>query len=717
MLKHLQLICVFLILFLITVSQSLGSEVDQNSNWPYEISTLKGVITIYQPQPEKLDGHTLSARSAVSVEIDKSSEPVFGVVWFQAELEIDRDERTASINKIKITRLNFPNQDTDKAKKITYIVELEMAKLNLQISMDSLLATLETAEKQLVNTQRINTDPPTIIFEKEPAVLISLDGEPRMTSIEDPNLMRVINTPFTIILMQKEMTYYLFAETDTWYKAKDIKGKWEVAASVPKEVAAQAPEPENEDESPDGEDALEPGPVPKIIVVTEPTELISCTGDPEFTPIPGTDLLYISNTDSDVLLDAAVQKYYVLLAGRWFYSTSTDGPWKYIAGDKLPADFSKIPEESEMGTVLYAVPGTMIAKEAVMDTIVPQTAVIDRETASLTVEHDGNDPIFEEISGTEMTYAVNTATPVIHVKKKHYACDNAVWFVSNKATGPWEVATFVPGEIYTIPPDCPIYHVTFVRIYEVTNDEVIMGYTSGYTHTYVYNTTIVYGSGYYYPGYCGYYCYPYHSSWGYHVRYNSWSGWRFGYSYCAGPYRFTIGLGGWYRGGWWGPGRYRGYRRGYRHGYRRGAAAGYRAGYRHGNRNSSPNNIYKSQRNKTRMKSSSPSVRNKATAARKSNRPNNVFADKNGNVHRKTQQGWEKKTSAGWKTDLSSKTERKKPSNKSSVDRNKPRQQLDRSYKSRERGNKQSRNFNNSRSGGSRSRSGGSRSGGGGGRR
>ncbi len=733
MLKRYGWIILFTIGLLFGTSQGWCKEDDSTGNWPYEISTLKGVITIYQPQPEKLDGHTLSARSAVSVEIDKSSEPVFGVVWFQAELETDRDERTASINNIKIARLNFPNQDTDKAKKFTYIVELEMANLNLQISMDNLLATLDTAEKQQVNTQRINTDPPNIIFEKQPAVLISLDGEPKMKLVENSDLMRVMNTPFTIIFMQKEKTYYLFADMNAWYKTREIKGKWEIATAVPSGVVKLAPESEDEDNDPDGEDTFEPGPDPKIIVVTQPTELISCTGDPEFTPISGTDLLYISNTDSDVLMDIANQHYYVLLAGRWFSSISTDGPWKYVAGDKLPADFSKIPEESEMSSVLYAVPGTEVAKEAVIDTLIPQTAVIDRKTAALTIEYGGDDPKFEEIAGTTMTYAVNTATPVIHVKNGYYACDNAVWFVSINATGPWEAAAYVPDEIYTIPPESPVYHVTFVLLYQVTDDEIVMGYTSGYTHTYVYNTTIVYGSGYHYYGYCYpyYYCYPYHSTWGYHVRYHHWYGWRGGFSYCSGPFRFTIGYGRWYRGGWWGPGRYRGYRRGYRHGYRKGTSAGYRAGYRQGKRNAAQRNIYKSQGNKARVKFASSSPENKVKAAGKSNRPNNVYADKNGNVHRKTQQGWEKKTSDGWKTEFDPKQMGEKPSNKnavkknqanlkfgqnpskkSAVTRNKSRQQLDKSYKSRERGNKQSRNFNKSRSGGNRSRSGG-----GGGRR
>ena len=190
----------------------------------------------------------------------------------------------------------------------------------------------------------------------------------------------------------------------------------------------------------------------------------------------------MSNTDSDVLLHIKSQQHYVLLAGRWYVSAKMEGPWQYVPGEKLPSDFANIPEDAEMGTVLYAVPGTDVAKEAVLDAQIPQTAAVDRKKAKLMVEYDG-DPKFENIKGTKMKYATNTGTPVIEVNKEYYACDQAVWFLADKTTGPWQVATSIPNEIYSIPPDSPVYHVTFVRIYYVTEDVVYVGYTPGYTNT------------------------------------------------------------------------------------------------------------------------------------------------------------------------------------------------------------------------------------------
>ena len=100
-----------------------------------------------------------------------------------------------------------------------------------------------------------------------------------------------------------------------------------------------------------------------------------------------------------------------------------------------------------------------------------------------------------------MARAVNTSFDVLRVQDRYYLCYEAVWFEGDRPTGPWVVADRIPKAIYTIPPDSPAYPVTFVKIYEADDDRVLVGYTSGYHSTYVVGTTVVYGSGYYWPPY------------------------------------------------------------------------------------------------------------------------------------------------------------------------------------------------------------------------
>ncbi len=650
MLHRLKLQITVLFCIILLCGISVQAQDDVVDEWPREIETSQALIIIYQPQPESLDGNIFKGRAAVSLEFKNGDEPMFGAVWFEAKLDSDPEERLANLEELKITDVRIPLEDEKDLARFRQVVEDEVPKWDLPIALDRLLASLETVATQSEMAEKIKHEPPQIIFMPEPAILVTIDGEPRLVSEKESSLMRVVNTPFTILLVAEKKTYYLNADQKTWYMAGDIKGEWRVAEKVPTAVAARAPKPDpaNEAENADSDDNLESGPPPKIVVATVPTELISSTGKPEYTPIKDTGLLYLSNSDSDVFLAIESQEIYILLAGRWFSSKSLNGPWHYVPSLELPADFAAIPEDSELATVLYAVPGTEAAREAALEAQISHTAKVDRKNATLEVEYDG-EPRFETVTGTQMIYATNTATPVIYVKRKYYACDEAVWFVSETPTGSWRVAESIPQEIYTIPPDNPLYNVTFVRIYSSTPEEVYVGYTPGYAHTYVYRNTVVYGTGYNYPYWYDSWYFPRPITYGYHVRYSSWGGWGFGFSYCSGPYSFYFGH-GCYNGGWWGPYRYRGYRQSYWNAYRRGSYYGHKSGklarHRPGYRRPRPD-LYRSQKNRNRVvRPAAIPARGKARTAKR--RANNVFTDHQGNIHRKNGNRWEKRTRKGW---------------------------------------------------------------------
>ena len=175
MMQRIKLVVTFLWAVLLAAAPA-WAQTDSPGTWPREIEIPQGVVVMYQPQPERLEGNLLEARTAVGVELKGSSEPVFGAVWFEAHLDTDRAERTATITDVSVTRIRFPTEDKEKAQKLRALLEKEIPKWQLPISMDRLLTTLELAEKRSEAAQRINTDPPRILFVPEPAVLVSLDG-------------------------------------------------------------------------------------------------------------------------------------------------------------------------------------------------------------------------------------------------------------------------------------------------------------------------------------------------------------------------------------------------------------------------------------------------------------------------------------------------------------------------------------------------------------
>ncbi len=555
------------------------------SDWPCQIEGPQGMITMYQPQIDTYKENSMSARAALSVTPTGATEPVFGAVWLDCRVVTDGPSKTVRLMDVKVSAIKFPEGKSEETGAITSALEEKMPALGITFPLDEVRDNLNASQKEKETAGQIEVTPPRIIVKDHPAVLVLLDGEPVFIDAEGTSLRRVANTPFFLVQEAGSGDLYLKGG-ETWYRAREIAGPWNVTENPPREAVDLAAKSETETQA--GEEtapAAAPGTgkIPEIVVSTVPAELVATDGPVQFSPIKGTGLLYASNTPSKLFLSIASQDYYILVSGRWYDARTLNGPWTYVSSDRLPADFASIPPGSERDDVLASVAGTVPAKEAVLAAQIPQTAAVERSQATSQVQYDG-EPQFEPIENTEMGYAVNASTAVIRVGGRFYDCDRGVWFVGPTPGGPWAVCDAVPPVIYTIPPRYPVYYTRYVRVYSYTPDVVYVGYTPGYTGSYVYGGSVVYGTGYYYrPWYRRYY-YPRPWTWGFGMSYNPWTGWSLGFS--TGWWRphgwFAYNNWGRVREGWWGP-------VGYRPMYRAYAGPAYREGYRPVYRPMAPN--------------------------------------------------------------------------------------------------------------------------------
>lgn len=641
--------------------------------WPRKVEKENIQIAIYQPQINSLDGDLLNARAAISVK-HPGEKLVFGAMWFTSRLVTDFDTRLVSLTEFDVESLKFPDADRQQESDMIKILDEEIREMNLTMSLDRLLTSMQVAEESSRLSENLDNAPPKIIFEDEAAVLVLIDGDPILEDIEDTKIQYVVNTPYFILYNKADGFFYLKGG-DWWYRSGRVENTWRKIDNPPRSVTQIVPTDDSYQTDIDSIARTLDYP-PKVILSKVPAELIITDGEPDFAALEGTDLLYVRNTESEVLMDINTQEYFVLIAGRWYKSGSLDSEgWAFVNPDEIPESFAAIGSDSEMGSVRSSVPGTREAREALLENEIPQTAEIDRKNAQIKVAYDGN-PQFESIKGTKMSYAVNTDKPVLFVDNRYYAVDNAVWFVSDRATGPWEVCVSVPDDVQSIPPEYPVYNVKYVYVYDYTPDIVYVGYTPGYIYSYPYRGTIVYGTGYHYrPWYRTYY-YPRPFTYGFGVHYNPYTGWGFalgvsygwiGYSYYRRPYYYTS---------WWGPAGYcYGYRHGYYHGYSRtyyrgyyygysygvyaSSRSGYRAGYRDGYHHASSHNIYKSRstgviHTGTRATSYGSRAANAGTRSSyskpaASNRKNNVYTDRKGNVYRQRGDSWQTRQDGSWK--------------------------------------------------------------------
>jgi hypothetical protein len=503
------LVAVVLAFFLVTASFA------QDVGWPREKSNAGGTIIYYQPQlDEWKDYRQIEMRMAVSIRA-KTGQPTIGVVHLRARTDANLDTRNVVLSQLEITSTNFPSLDQAGAAAMDQLVKTFLSpNVNLNISLDRLLAEVEEKKQDSTPAASVKNDPPTIFVSYDAnAILLLIDGELVRAPIEKTNLEFVVNTNWDLFFDKPSSKYYLL-NGKTWLAAASLEGPWSSTTKLPADLSKIPDQPNWADVK----KAIPPpatagGPVPKVFYSSGPAEIITFKGKPAYTKIPNTELSYATNTESNVFLQSGENQYYFLVAGRWFRAKSLEGPWTFATAD-LPADFAQIPPDSVASRVLVSVPGTDEANDAVLLAQIPNTVIVDRAKAEAAVQvsYDG-EPQFKPIESTTLSYASNTQDKVIKVGDLYYLCFQAVWFMSTTPTGPWKTADSVPKEIYTIPPSSTVYNVTYVTQTTTPSGETESSSTAGYLGMFIIGVavgaTLAYGSGYYYPPYYYYGPYPY----------------------------------------------------------------------------------------------------------------------------------------------------------------------------------------------------------------
>jgi hypothetical protein len=197
-----------------------------------------------------------------------------------------------------------------------------------------------------------------------------------------------------------------------------------------------------------------------------------------------------------------------------------------------------------------------------------------------------------------------------------------------------------------------------------------------------------------------------------HVGYNPWTGWNVGVSWSNGFFSMGVSWGGGYRGGYY-PGRCCGgyYGGGYHGGYHGGNTVINTGDINIGNnvnvgnrtkvknnfeRNNNINldrsrsNIYNRDGNNKRNADRATMQRDLKQARPATNRQNNVFADKDGNIARRNNDSWETRDNGQWKQDRSvpsrSPGQTRDRGSSAAQNRNVDRSSLNRANQSRRRG-------------------------------
>ena len=512
-----------------------------DGGWPRAYTTGSGAaLIIYQPQVASwTDQKEIVMYLAVSYRGKAAKQAALGTIKAESTTSVAKDERLVSFTAFTITDTNFPTLQRDELRTVVGEITATVSLDERVIALERVLAGIDASTIIPKNVEGVKADPPTIFYSPTPAVLVNIDGEPIWSPIPQNDLRSAVNTNWDLFEHGPTKTFYLRNER-TWLKASDVKGPWTAAGPLP-DSFRKLPDDENwKDVKATLSSGNSSASRPQVFVSTVPAELILLRGQPSYVAVQGaTDLLWVSNTESDVFRMGRTGPVYFLIAGRWFSAPDFTGPWTF-ATPTLPGAFKQIPLEHERSRVLASVPGTTQAAEAILLAQVPQTASVSKTVQAPEVDYQGA-PEFSPIETTTVQRAVNTDKDILKVGDLYYMCFQGVWFMSRSATGPWSVTGEVPKEIYEIPVSSPSHAVTYVTVEDSSDDAIVFATAAAYTGVMIAWGCAVWGTGYYYPPYIGYggfypYYRPYYPTYGFGASYNPWTGAYTRGAVAYGPY-------------------------------------------------------------------------------------------------------------------------------------------------------------------------------------
>src|ERR1700753_3832278 len=182
-------------------SQEAAPQQQQQQDWPRSFTTDDGtVVKIYEPQPESFSDNVLKSRWAISVLQNGKTDPVFGTFWSVANVETDRDNRRVVIQSVKVPNVKFPGQSDDNfTSSLKTALESNLPQAAGDLSLDELLASLDQNAEQKKLSKGLNTAAPRIIYSDRAALLVMIDGQPKLQNNQEWGVDVVVNTPFTIV--------------------------------------------------------------------------------------------------------------------------------------------------------------------------------------------------------------------------------------------------------------------------------------------------------------------------------------------------------------------------------------------------------------------------------------------------------------------------------------------------------------------------------------
>ena len=201
---------------------------------------------------------------------------------------------------------------------------------------------------------------PVIYVATAPTELIVTEGEPNYVPIEGTNLVYAKNTTGnTFKYLGDQKTYVLVS--GRWFRSASMDGPWEnVPNDALPEDFAKIPDDSPKENvkasvagTPQAKEALITNAIPQtaeVKVAETKMDPPKFDGDPKLAPLEGTELQYVVNTATPIVM-VSPTSYYAVQNGIWFAAPAVAGPW--VVATSVPTVIYSIPPSAPLHYVTY----------------------------------------------------------------------------------------------------------------------------------------------------------------------------------------------------------------------------------------------------------------------------------------------------------------------------------------------------------------------------
>lgn len=346
----------------------------KNAGWR-TVANGDSQITVYQPQPDSLDGNGLQARVAVSIQRPQEQEPLWRALWVSATLSTDRDRDIAEVRAVKVLRSRFSGIPDSDVRELSQRLEAGVPHWDRSLSLSlsrlrSVLQPEETgkndlpivANKELVKPDHTQAsaqiEGQEVAFGEEwrsalivvaigPTEPVVGNGPPAYLPLRGDGILSGINSESDLFLEALPQRHFLLI-SGRWYAAPSRTGPWTLVSpdGLSKDFA-RIPEHSSKAHSlafvPGTErakDALMDHGIPQTAPVSRrdvPLDVRS-DSDARFTPIEGTGLAVAGNIASQVV--QADGRSFACEEGVWYAAPTPNGPWR--VSDVRPTGMDRV---------------------------------------------------------------------------------------------------------------------------------------------------------------------------------------------------------------------------------------------------------------------------------------------------------------------------------------------------------------------------------------